>query len=96
MAIRIESKRQIEEIKGEPIARRILFFIPPELWMGEYSSEGHKSVLEQTGRSKEQVAVAGFIWYYEELEIDGKGSEALDIKPKDPTPIIEYYKSLPE
>ena len=96
MAIRIESKSQINEIKGEVIPRRILFFIPPELWMGEYSAEGHRTLLQESERLREDVVVAGFVCYYEELEIDGKGSENLDIEPRDPAPVIEFVNSLPE
>ncbi len=95
MAIRIEFKNQINEIKGEQIPRRILFFIPPELWMGD-AEEEHRLVLEQSGRPIEEVAVAGFISYYEELSIDGRGSQYLGIKRKDPTPVIKFVESLPE
>ena len=97
MAIRIESLSQIQEIGNNPNrTRRYIFFLsPPELWVGEGSREGHSTLLTASGRAKEEVVVAGFITYLNDLiDIDGNGSTNLDIGRKDPTPAIDFVNFL--
>ena len=96
MATHVEKMSQISEIKEDKRhVRKYLFFtVPPELWIGDYLTEGHSAILDDSSRKKEEVTVAGFISFIDELDIDGTGSSTLEIKPTDPTPVIAFVKSL--
>lgn len=97
MAIRIEAQDQLKEIKKNNglIARYIYFDLPTELWLGG-NLEGHASILDRSTRKLEEVAVDGFIFYMDEPDIDGNGSETLGIKSSDPTLVKQHVASLPK
>ena len=94
MGSRIESKQQIDQLKGEGV-RKFLFFMPPELWIGNSPGENHENILAESGKEKENVAVAGLIGYlFDNFQIRGGGSSSLEIGPHNTKPVVEFVESL--
>ena len=95
MAIRVEAISQINETKGS-MPRRFLFFtIPPELWMAAYETENHRFILDDSGRKREEVTVAGFIGFKNNnIFVDGSGSGKLQIGEADSAPVLAFIQTL--
>ncbi|KKR79312.1 MAG: hypothetical protein UU25_C0017G0002 [Microgenomates group bacterium GW2011_GWB1_40_9] len=94
MSKSVEMYREIGK-KGD--IGKYLFF-GDTLIISEHSAEGHKAILESSGRAREDIQVAGgfSVVLDDQIVIHGGGSGDLKFPSTDPTPVVEFVRGFPD
>jgi len=67
------------------------------MYIGINRFEEHREILATSGKTKDQVLVAGAYTVTERsIIVDGEGSMSLNIGRRDSTPTAEHIKSFPD